>query len=61
MGDAGSYATGGIQVQLLKLSDAYGRMRVGLSTGDLESLSQGVQEQNAGLEELGKLCESIGE
>lgn len=60
-GDAGSYATGSIRTNLLALSDAYGRMRVTLTTGDLDGLAAAVGEQNAALEALDKDCSSIGE
>lgn len=61
MGDYASFASGEIQTRLLALSDAYGRMRVGLGTGDLAALERGVMEQNTNLERLDSLCTSIGE
>lgn len=60
IGDAGSYATGSIRTNLLALSDAYGRMRVTLTTGDLDGLAAAVGEQNAALTSLDRDCSSIG-
>ncbi|MCW2957186.1 MAG: hypothetical protein JWO69_2055 [Thermoleophilia bacterium] len=56
-----SYAEGAIRVEMLGLSDAYGRMKVSISTGDNATLSQAVTAQNTGLGALNKLCASIGE
>jgi hypothetical protein len=60
-GDYSSFATGAIRTQLVALSDAYGRMRVTLTTGDIDGLVAAVAEQNTALTELDKLCTSIDE
>lgn len=59
-GNYASFSTGAIQSNLSALSDAYGRMRVSLTVGDIEQLTVAAAAQNKALGELGTLCESIG-
>lgn len=55
-----SFSSGEVRLQLLRLSDAYGRMRVNLTVLDVKGLQSAVAEQNAALDSLGGLCDRIG-
>ncbi len=58
--DYSSFATGPFETELIKLSNAYGRMRVSLLTGDVSALQTAVKQQNTSLSALDKLCSRIG-
>lgn len=60
IGDLASFSTGAIGNDLSALSDAYGRARVSITTGDLDGLNAAVQEQTARLTSLNEACTAIG-
>jgi len=60
IGKLASFAEGDIKIQLQAITDAYGRIRVGLVTGDEAATTQGADEFLASLKSLDALCTSIG-